>query len=377
MQLAELDYSLPAECIAQEPVTPRDSARLMVVERATGRVRHRVFRDLPDELAGTGPAGWRIFRNRVRVLRARLEGRRPTGGAVECFLLTPLEPAEARRDAPLEECWKCLLRPGRKLIRGAEFQFADGSRAEVIGRCAGGTFAVRFTGSAERGGVLALSERLGRIPLPPYIERTPDDPRNQSDAEHYQTVYADPEESRAVAAPTAGLHFTPELIATLEEAGHTFHDLSLHVGTGTFQPIQCERVEEHAIHREFYRIGPETLRAQNGTDGRRLAIGTTTLRALEDWAARSESAAGPESRTPPADGFSAEAGIFIYPPHTFATVDALVTNFHLPRSTLLCLVGAFLEPGGTGGIKRLMELYREAIAHGYRFYSYGDAMLVL
>ncbi len=225
------------------------------------------------------------------------------------------------------------------------------------------------------GGLLAVTERLGEMPLPPYIRRVGAENAAEKlrDMESYQTVYADPAKKIAAAAPTAGLHFTPAVLAALAARGVATYDLALRVGLGTFRPIVAERVETHVIHREWYEIPAETRVALAAPGGPRLAVGTTTLRAIEDYLAKSGGSGGPALPQP----WLAEADIFIYPPREFAGAEMLLTNFHLPRSTLLCLVSAFLTPGATDGIAWLKEIYAEAGARGYRFYSFGDAMLIL
>jgi S-adenosylmethionine:tRNA ribosyltransferase-isomerase len=217
--------------------------------------------------------------------------------------------------------------------------------------------------------ILAVANRIGEMPLPPYILERENDPARAVDRERYQTVYADRGHQVAAAAPTAGLHFTPELLATVSRQGVAFADLTLHVGLGTFRPITAERIEDHAIHREVFEMPPATQRALFGPDGRRIAIGTTSVRSIEAFLS---------AHPAPLDrDYLGEAAIFIYPPRPFAGVDALITNFHQPRSTLLCLVSAFLTPGSTDGIAWLKEIYAEAVAREYRFFSYGDAMLIL
>jgi len=366
METALFDYELPAQRVAAEPARRRDESRLMVVRRASGAVSHHVFRELPDLL----PAGTALFRNTARVLRARLPGRRPSGGRVECLLLRP---ADAEADT-----WWCLLKPAAKTAAAGVFGLDGIYSAHVEGGGAEG-WRVRF---ATAGGktVAALAEEFGALPLPPYIVRA----RNGTaaaggafdalDRERYQTVYADPARTVAAAAPTAGLHFTPELLAELRGRGFAFRDLVLHVGLGTFQPVKTERVEEHPIHSECYELPAETAAAVLAGGGRRLAVGTTSLRAMEDFARKHAAEAAPPA---PGGGFAGEAALFITPPAKFLGADFLLTNFHLPRSTLMCLVAAFLTPGATGGIAWLKSLYTEAVARNYRFYSYGDAMLVL
>jgi S-adenosylmethionine:tRNA ribosyltransferase-isomerase len=354
---ALFDYELPAHLIAQTPAARRDASRLLVVDRSARSVSHHRFSDLPQFLR----AGDTLFRNNAAVLPARLFAQRPTGGAVECFLTRP-EPARG------ENVWWCLVRPGKKLPVGATFAHDLEFQGEVLEKNADGGALIRFTIPSGEA-VTALANRLGEVPLPPYITReNPADARAQ-DMERYQTVYADRARQVAVAAPTAGLHFTPELLAQLTEAGIGAADVTLHVGLGTFKPIMTDTVEEHAIHRELYELPVSTQRALFSPTGRRIAVGTTSVRTLEDFL---------DHHSAPLDQpYLAEAGIFIYPPRTFRGVDALITNFHQPRSTLLCLVSAFLTPGSADGIAWLKEIYVDAIAREYRFFSYGDAMLIV
>lgn len=362
MDAARFDYHLPPERIAQEPAPRRDAARLMVVDRATRRVSHTTFDQIGEHL----PQDARCFRNNAAVLKARLYGQRPTGGKVECLLLHPAEDPQT---------WWCLLKPGKKTFAAGSFEQAGQFTAQVLEVGQNGNYRVRFQ-TANDEPVTALAERIGIMPLPPYIERSPDDPRRDRDNDRYQTVYADYSKQQAVAAPTAGLHFTPELIRQLEAGGTTFHDLTLQVGIGTFHPIQVEDIREHPIHHEWYTIPAASLAAlQNPAAGPRVAIGTTSVRSMEDALQRLQQ--NPSTPRLPDGSFQAEADIFIYPPATFAGVDHLITNFHLPKSTLLCLVSAFLTPGSGDGIEWLHQLYQEAIQKDYRFYSYGDAMLIL
>ncbi|HEY0944726.1 MAG TPA: tRNA preQ1(34) S-adenosylmethionine ribosyltransferase-isomerase QueA [Opitutaceae bacterium] len=352
------DYDLPARLIAQTPAARRDWSRLLVVERATRRLTHAVFGDLPQFLR----TGDTLFRNNAAVLPARLHAQRPTGGAVECFLLRPA-PAEG------ENTWWCLLRPGKRLPVGTSFAHGGDFTGHVLAKEAEGGALVRFSTPAHES-IVAVANRLGDVPLPPDIERaTGDASTRERDVERYQTVYADRSRQVAVAAPTAGLHFTPELFVKLAAQGVATADVTLHVGLGTFKPITADTIEAHAIHREIYELPVATQRALFAAPGRRIAVGTTTVRSVEDFLT-----AHPAALEQPHFG---EAGLFIYPPRTFRGVDALITNFHQPRSTLLCLVSAFLAPGSTDGIAWLKEIYAEAIACEYRFFSYGDAMLIL
>ena len=312
MRSAELDYALPSELIAQHPPERRDASRLLVYDRESGEVRHRLFTELPDELSGE-----LVVVNDTRVVPARIRARRGSGGAVEVLLLE-------RSDGAL---WEALARPSKRLRAGERL-----GSVELIEPLGSGRWRVRLEGEPD-----------GETPLPPYIHEPLDDP------ERYQTVYADEEGSAA--APTAGLHFTSELLARLD-----VEHVTLHVGLDTFRPLQTETLEEHELHGERYRVEPrawERIRAAE----RVLAVGTTTVRTLETVA-----------RTGVLEG---RTTLFVTPGVSFERVDALLTNFHLPRSTLLALVMAFT------GVEATRELYRVAIAERYRFYSFGDAMLVL
>ena len=356
------DYTLPPHLIAQVPAARRDQSRLLVVDRATHTLRHRKFSDLPEFLR----AGDTLFRNNAAVLPARLHARRPTGGQVECFLLRPADGGQT---------WRCLIKPGKKLPIGATFAHETGAfSGEIVSKDADGSALVRFT-TRHGEPITAVASQLGDVPLPPYIARA-DNSRRAEDLERYQTVYADRAHPVAVAAPTAGLHFTPELLATLKTQGVRTAEVTLHVGLGTFKPITTDNVEAHDIHRELYELPLATQRALFPPhSGRRVAVGTTTVRSVEDFlSAHSAPTALSLSQGLP---HVAEAGLFIFPPRLFRGVDALITNFHQPRSTLLCLTAAFLTPGATEGIAWLREIYAEAIAREYRFFSYGDAMLIL
>jgi S-adenosylmethionine:tRNA ribosyltransferase-isomerase len=355
------DYALPSHLIAQEPAARRDQSRLLVVDRADRSVRHHLFSDLPQFLRSTDL----LIRNNAAVLPARLRATRPTGGAVECLLLRP---AVATADVPGERWW-CLVRPGRKLDVGATFADAGCFSASVEARRDDGTVQVRFE-TIDGSSIVDVANRVGEVPLPPYIERMTGDARQrQSDLRRYQTVYADPRRQVAVAAPTAGLHFTPELLDALHQQGLRFADVTLHVGLGTFRPIAVDEIDAHEMHREVYEVPPETQVLLFNPGGRRVAVGTTSVRTIEDFLRR-ETSRRPES-------YCSETDLFIRPPATFGGVDALITNFHQPRSTLLCLVSAFLTPGSIEGIDWLKQIYAEAIAREYRFFSYGDAMLIL
>ena len=343
MRVDEFDYELPPELIAQEPLPQRDASRLMVVDRETGRWEHARFRDLPRYLR----PGDCLVLNDTRVRPARLYGRRPGGGRVEFLLVQPLQ----------DDRWLALVRPGRRLRQGTVALCGEERplRVEVEEVRESGERVVRLV--APPGETLEETlHRLGRVPLPPYIRTELKDP------ERYQTVYA--REEGAVAAPTAGLHFTPELLDRLRAMGVHIATLTLHVGVGTFRPVTAERVEEHVMHAEYYRVEPaaaETINAARARGGRVVAVGTTVTRTLE-------TVADPQGRVRPGSGWT---DLFIYPGYRFRAIDGLITNFHLPRSTLIMLVAALL------GRERTLAAYREAVARRYRFFSFGDAMLIL
>jgi S-adenosylmethionine:tRNA ribosyltransferase-isomerase len=354
MDVALFDYELPPERIAQEAVEPRDAARLLVLDRAGGSIRHHRVADLPTLLK----RGDLLVVNDTRVAPARLFARRATGGRVELLLLEP-----AGRDAGAE-LWRALVGASRAPRRGEPLALPGGYTATLVDEPAAGAEAgsarVRIEGP---GTVAALSAAHGQLPLPPYIRRTPDDPRAAVDRDRYQTVYA--AEEGALAAPTAGLHFTPGLLARLEEAGIGRTALTLHVGEGTFRPVRAFRTEEVALHPERFSLpvaASDAIGVARARGGRVVAIGTTVVRTLESRPPRPDGAPEPGS---------GRTTLFIAPGHPFRYADALLTNFHLPRSSLLMLVAAF------AGREPVLAAYREAIAAGYRFYSYGDAMLVL
>ena len=354
MDSALFDYPLPPERIAQVPAGRRDESRLLVVRRGCRKPEHALFRDLPELL----PARTRLFRNDVAVLKARLFGRRETGGLVECLLLSPGETSTR---------WWCLLRPGRRLREGSSFLLSGTARAFVVQKGDEGRALVEFDLPAGMD-VTSYATQNGEIPLPPYIEREGGHAR-ALDEERYQTTYADLAHKSAVAAPTAGLHFTPELDLKLLAKGHEIRPLTLDVGIGTFKPIQTDTIEEHKMHSERYHIPAATLAVLADASHPRLAVGTTSLRSIEDFTRRG-------AKPGPDGAYTGDADIYIYPPAAFH-VEHMVTNFHLPKSTLLCLVSAFLTPGSEEGIRWLLELYAEAIEEKYRFFSYGDAMLIL
>lgn len=357
LETALFDYSLPQDAIAQTPAEPRDHSRLMVIDRKSRKVDHCRFYELDTIVPKTA----RFIRNNATVLKARLRAQRPSGGAVECLLLRP-EDSTAHK-------WRCLLKPGKKLPVGSSFGIPGQFEATVLEKHPDGECIVAFTIPANSS-VIELTNAIGEPPLPPYIRRD-GGVENTSDSTRYQTVYADPGKPVAVAAPTAGLHFTKELLERLHKQGNTFYDLTLHVGLGTFKPIESERIADHQMHSEFYEIPPNTLSCieQQTTESPRIATGTTALRAIEAYSRQG-------IKSDPAQPFFGNASLFIYPPDHFHC-ESLITNFHLPRSTLLCLVSAFLTPGSQDGIRWIKELYAEALRKDYRFYSYGDAMLIL
>lgn len=348
------DYPLPASAIAQHPKDKRDASRLMVVRRMTKTVEHRHFFELPEILSSLNNKII-FFRNNARVIKARLFLNRQSGGAIELLLLRP---------AVNYKSWWCLAKPLKKITVGEALLVAGKPTAILREKSEMGEALFEFSEDP-----LELSERIGALPLPPYIVRCAHDKNEADDLIRYQTVYA--KERVAAAAPTAGLHFTPELIAKLEGLGHRFADLTLHVGLDTFRPISAPTVEEHKIHTEAYTISQETAKL---LENRKLkaesrlfvAVGTTSLRTMEDFVRKGC----------PVE-LSQSASLFIYPPQVIQSADALITNFHLPKSTLMCLVSAFLTPGSLEGIGWLKGLYAEALAKGYRFYSYGDAMVIL
>ena len=346
MLTSDFDYRLPPELIAQAPPERRDGSRLLLVERRSGRIEHRLFRDLPELLA----AGDLLVLNDTRVFPARLVGRRErTGGRVEVLFVREQSPGR----------WLALTRSGGALRPGEALALAGGAlRVRLLERRGSAGDLLELPAGLD---LPAFLQAHGAVPLPPYIRRSPGDPQ-APDRERYQTVYA--REVGAVAAPTAGLHFTPETFRALEGRGVRAAALTLHVGPGSFQPVKAGRVEDHSLLPEWYSLSEETAALANaaGAAGRRVAaVGTTAARALE-------AAADAEGRVRPGQGWT---DLFIHPPYRFRAVRALVTNFHLPRSTLLMLVAAF------AGRELVLEAYRRAIEAQYRFYSYGDCCIFL
>lgn len=340
MHISEFDYDLPEELIAQEPLPDRARSRLLVLHRDTGKMEHRHFSDIVDYLR----EGDVLVSNNTRVIPARLFGRKEeTGAVIEVFLLRQLE----------QKRWEVLVRPGKRVKPGTRILFGDG---ELIG------VPVETTDSGGRimefsfsGVFQEILSHLGEMPLPPYIKKKLADP------ERYQTVYA--KEPGSAAAPTAGLHFTPGLIQTVQAKGVEWVEILLHVGLGTFRPVKEEDILQHKMHEEYYEITVPAAEKINRAlaEGRRIvAVGTTSTRALESACANGKVQAG-----------SAWTGIYIYPGYEFKAISGLITNFHLPKSTLIMLVSAL------AGRERIMQAYAEAVREGYRFFSFGDAMLII
>ncbi|MCL2024468.1 MAG: tRNA preQ1(34) S-adenosylmethionine ribosyltransferase-isomerase QueA [Coriobacteriia bacterium] len=365
---ADFDYDLPDERIAQEPLSIRDSCRLLVLDRESGDIEHRVFRDIIDYL----DEGDLLVVNETRVLPARLTAHKPTGGKVEVLLLDECadegEPGRSSRSG-CSGRWNCLVKPGRSAQVGQRLEFVDPSSdsarggacvmtGEVVAVRAGGVRVIELalTPESDRS-IYEVIRAIGQVPLPPYITHELDD------AELYQTVYADDEHSAA--APTAGLHFTPELLARIEAKGVRIAKVRLDVGLDTFRPVTVDNPCEHHIHTEYIYVGEETASFVNETrahGGRIVAVGTTTTRALET--------AYRAGRLLPLKSYAGTSGLFIVPGYEFGIVDALITNFHVPRSTLMMMVSAFASR------ETVMRAYDEALAHEYRFLSFGDAMLI-
>ena len=339
MKTSDFTYDLPDRLIAQTPLQQRDASRLLVLDKTTGERSHRHFYDLPEYLK----PGDCLVLNDSRVIPARLIGARPTGGAIEVVLLRDLG----------DNRWECLTRPGKKMRPGHTMSFGDGElTGEVEEVTEGGNRIIRFT---YEGIFLEVLERLGRMPLPPYIKE------QLEDQERYQTVYS--VHPGSAAAPTAGLHFTNELLDSIRAMGVDVRFVTLHVGLGTFRPVKVEDIEEHEMHAEFCTVPEETADAVNRTHangGRVIAVGTTSCRTLESFTG--------EDGVLRAD--SGWTNIFIYPGYCFKCIDALVTNFHLPGSTLVMLVSAL------AGRENILSAYNEAVREEYRFFSFGDAMFI-
>ena len=340
-RVSDYDFALPESLIAQTPMARRDESRLLVIHRNTATIEHRRFRDIVDFI----PAGDALVVNTTKVLRARLLGRRPSGAPAEVLLLKDLG----------DGTWEAMVQPGAKLQSGKMVTIADDFRIEMLDATERGTKLVRLHTS---GDVAAAIERHGHIPLPPYMTRSD----TSDDAQRYQTVYA--QQAGSVAAPTAGLHFTDDVLAALAAKGVCRADVLLHVGAGTFRPVSVDDPRDHVMHEEWYQVPQATadaVRAVKARGNAVWAVGTTSMRTLE-------SATAPDGTLSAMEGTT---DIFIYPPYQARCVDHLLTNFHLPKSTLVMLVAAF------AGYELTMRAYREAIAERYRFYSYGDAMVIV
>lgn len=339
MKVSDFDYHLPPQRIAQQPSARRDESRLLVLHRDTGQLEHRLFKDLREYLS----PGDVLVLNTTRVIPARLFGHLPTGGKVEVLLTKPLAGGE----------WECMCRPARKLRPGTRIIFAEDLSATVT---AWGERGARNLALHCDGDLHTILARIGHLPLPPYIREQP------QDESRYQTVYAQQEGSAA--APTAGLHFTPQLLQQLREDGVILCEVLLHVGMGTFLPVQAQDTADHVMHSEWYQITPEaaaTINTARKNGGRIVCVGTTAVRTLE-------SSSTPQGEVLPGSG---ETSIFISPGYTFKAVDALITNFHLPKSTLVMLVSAFASR------EQILGAYACAVEREYRFFSFGDAMLIL
>ena len=345
---SDFDYELPPSLIAQHPLPDRAASRLLVLQRVGGAIRHAQFRDLVDLVAPEDVLvlnGSRVIPARLRGTRVPGRGARGPGGAAEVLLVRALP----------DGTWLGMGHPGGKLKPGRRVAFGDDSAVEIVAMLGGGLRRVKFVGALDAGATLA---KYGEMPLPPYIRRPP----CPDDRERYQTVYAVHDGS--VAAPTAGLHFTRHLLEHVRARGTAVAMLDLHIGPGTFKPVEVENLADHPLHAEAYAVSEEaaaTINQRREAGGRTWAVGTTVVRALE-------ACADERGAIRAATG---ETSLFIHPPYPFRTVDRLLTNFHLPRSTLLMLVCAF------GGYEHVMRAYRDAIAQGYRFYSYGDAMAIM
>lgn len=335
MRISEFDYELPEELIAQEPLAERDRSRLLVVDRKSRAIEHRFFYDLPEYLRDDDL----VVLNDTRVARARLIGRKETGGKAEVLLLERLGPG----------LWEAMVKPGRRVGVGARLIFEPGLVAEVIDRTETGGRILRFAGESD---VDELMASVGQVPLPPYIHKPIEDP------ERYQTVYAANEGSTA--APTAGLHFTPAMLDAIRSRGIRTVFVTLRVGIATFRPIRTPDIEEHRMHTELFEITPTSAETINAAAGRIVCVGTTTARALESAAVGKRKVRATVEQT----------GLFIKPGYDFKIVEALVTNFHMPRSTLLVMVSAF------AGVELVRKAYREAVREKYRFLSFGDAMML-
>ena len=340
MKLEEFDYNLPEELIAQVPIAKRDESRLMVLHRDSKRIEHKTFKDIIDYLK----PGDCLVRNNTKVIPARLYGKKETGANVEFVLLNQIE----------GDIWESIVRPGNKLKPGTKVEFGDGLlKATILDIMDGGTRKVEFE---YEGIFILILDKIGLMPLPPYIHES------LKEKDRYQTVYA--KHNGSAAAPTAGLHFTPELLKRIEEKGVKIANVTLHVGIGTFRPVKEENIEEHKMHTEHFYIKQEDVEKINETKkagGRVIAVGTTSCRVLETIALE---------ETGLVEATEGDTGIYIYPGYKFKCIDGLITNFHLPKSTLLMLVSAL------AGREFVLDAYNEAVKEKYRFFSFGDAMFI-
>jgi S-adenosylmethionine:tRNA ribosyltransferase-isomerase len=328
VRLEDFDYYLPKSAIAQSPVTPRDHAKLMVIHRDRDEIEHKIFYNIVEYLK----PGDLLVLNETKVIRARLIGRKSTGAKIEVFLLKKID----------EKRWQTLVRPGSKVKEGNEILF-NGARGLCVKHLNDGTRYFEFDVDDSK------LEEIGEIPLPPYITKPIENPSE------YQTIYA--KDPGSVAAPTAGLHFTEQLLDEIKSMGVRILKITLNVGLDTFKPIETEEIEEHKMHTEFYRIPEEVAYEINNRKGRLFAVGTTVVRTLESWAKTGK--------------LYGDTNLYIYPPYEFKVVDALITNFHIPRSSLILLVSAF------AGRDKVMGAYKTALEDGYRFFSFGDACLFI
>lgn len=356
MQTSDFDYPLPPDLIAQEPAAERDRSRLLILDRSTRAQLHGKFPDLLENLR----SGDLLVLNNSKVIPARLRGVKDTGGVVEILLL----------EESAENEWWCLLKPGKRVKPGVQLRLTSPAEQEtdIVAtareKSDDGRYLLSFIGTEN---ILKSAETIGLLPLPPYIQRNFNDTLT-NDFERYQTVFA--QNPGSVAAPTAGLHFTPEFLDRARAKGVGIAEVTLHVGLGTFLPVKSDRILEHKMHSERFSVSSETAEAVNRAkqQGRRvIAIGTTTVRVLESVAANNEGKLIPTND---------RTSIFIYPPYDFRIIDGLLTNFHLPKSTLLMLVSAFASPGKLDGREFMLESYADAIREKYRFFSYGDAMFI-
>lgn len=347
MKLSEFDYNLPKELIAQHPSEKRDGSRLLVLHRDTGRIEHKIFKDIVDYFCKDDL----VVLNNTKVVPARLWGKKETGGKVEALILS----GEGCR---VEGEREVLLKPARGCKVGSKLIFGDGELKAEVARIEDGR---RFLKFECNGDFDELLDRFGKMPLPPYIKRDAED----ADKDRYQTVYAS--KKGAIAAPTAGLHFTKDILSRIADKGVDVEYVTLHVGYGTFKPVKCEDVTRHEMEKEYFEINPEVAKKLQSKRGRTIAVGTTTCRALETIEAEPRLFLKPRFGL----GFFGWTELFIHSPYKFKAVDALLTNFHLPRTTLLMLVSAFC------GRELLLKAYKEAVDKKYRFYSYGDAMLIV